>query len=68
MRRDRAERLRSLENARRRGLAWGVHAFTAWALTAPLLLAAIYLPLRPIFRRWATSGTSDRDRSTKPTP
>jgi hypothetical protein len=45
-----------------------VHAFTAWALTAPLLLAAIYLPLRPIFRRWATSGTSDRDRSTKPTP
>lgn len=46
----------------------GVHAFTAWALTAPLLLAAIYLPLRPIFRRWATSGTSDRDRSTKPTP
>jgi uncharacterized protein (DUF2062 family) len=46
----------------------GVHAFTAWALTAPLLLAAIYLPLRPIFRRWTTSGTSDRDRSTKPTP
>lgn len=46
----------------------GVHAFTAWALTAPLFLAAIYLPLRPIFRRWATSGTSDRDRSTKPTP
>lgn len=46
----------------------GLHAFTAWALTAPLLLAAIYLPLRPIFRRWATSGTSDRDRSTKPTP
>lgn len=46
----------------------GVHAFTAWALTAPLLMAAIYLPLRPVFRRWATSGTSDRDRSTKPTP
>ncbi len=46
----------------------GVHAFTAWALTAPLVLAAVYLPLRPVFRRWVTSGTSDRDRSTKPTP
>lgn len=46
----------------------GLHAFTAWALTAPLLMAAIYLPLRPVFRRWATSGTSGRDRYPDPTP
>jgi len=25
-------------------------------------MAAIYLPLRPVFRRWATSGTSGRNR------
>jgi uncharacterized protein (DUF2062 family) len=31
----------------------GVHAFTAWALTAPLLLAALYFSLRPVFRRLA---------------
>ena len=43
----------------------GWHAFTAWTLTAPLLLAAIYLPLRPIFRRWATS---DRNPSPNLTP
>ncbi len=30
----------------------GVHAFTAWALTAPLLLAAIYFSVRPLLRRW----------------
>ena len=46
----------------------GLHAFTAWALTAPLLMAAIYLPLRPVFRRWATSGASGRDRCPDPTP
>jgi uncharacterized protein (DUF2062 family) len=28
----------------------GVHAFTAWLLTAPLLVAALYFPLRPILR------------------
>jgi hypothetical protein len=28
----------------------GVHAFTAWFLTAPLLVAALYFPLRPILR------------------
>jgi uncharacterized protein (DUF2062 family) len=26
----------------------GVHAFSAWLLTAPLLAAAIYFPLRPV--------------------
>ena len=40
--RDRAERLRSLENARRRGLAWGVHAFTAsGAVVGAIALLAI---------------------------
>ncbi len=31
----------------------GLHAFTAWLLTAPLLVAAIYFPLRPILRHAA---------------
>lgn len=31
----------------------GVHAFTAWLLTAPMLTAAIYLPLRPLLQRAA---------------
>jgi uncharacterized protein (DUF2062 family) len=31
----------------------GVHAFTAWALTAPLLIAALYYGLRPTMRRLA---------------
>lgn len=31
----------------------GVHAFTAWILTAPLLLAAVYFPLRPVMERLA---------------
>jgi uncharacterized protein (DUF2062 family) len=31
----------------------GLHALTAWALTAPLLLAAVYFPLRPVMRRLA---------------
>lgn len=35
-----------------RKFSWaGVHAFTAWALTAPLLVAAIYFALRPVMRR-----------------
>jgi uncharacterized protein (DUF2062 family) len=32
----------------------GVHAFTAWILTAPILLAGIYYPLRPVIRRLAS--------------
>lgn len=31
----------------------GIHAFTAWALTAPFLLAVIYYPLRPVMQRLA---------------
>lgn len=30
----------------------GVHAFSAWAITSPLLVAMVYFALRPIFRRW----------------
>lgn len=32
----------------------GIHAFTAWLLTTPLLLVAIYYPLRPLLSRVAT--------------
>jgi len=37
---------------RRFGVAGG-HAFTAWLITAPLLFAAIYFPLRPLLHRLA---------------
>jgi uncharacterized protein (DUF2062 family) len=33
----------------------GIHAFTAWALTAPLLAGAVYYSLRPVFRRLASN-------------
>lgn len=32
----------------------GIHAFTAWALTSPLLLAAVYYFTRPALRRLAS--------------
>jgi uncharacterized protein (DUF2062 family) len=32
----------------------GIHAFTAWALTSPLLGAAVYFSLRPALRRLAS--------------
>jgi uncharacterized protein (DUF2062 family) len=31
----------------------GIHAFSAWALTAPVLAALIYYPVRPLLRRVA---------------
>lgn len=31
----------------------GIHALTAWIITAPLLLAVLYYPLRPVLRRLA---------------
>ncbi len=34
----------------------GVHAFTAWALTAPLAIAVIYFALRPTLRRLASKA------------
>jgi uncharacterized protein (DUF2062 family) len=37
-----------------RQFGWaGVHAFTAWLLSAPLLAAALYFPLRPLLQRTA---------------
>ena len=34
----------------------GVHAFTAWALTSPLLLASVYYLTRPALRRLASKS------------
>ena len=34
----------------------GVHAFTAWALTSPLLLAVVYYLTRPALRRLASKS------------
>jgi uncharacterized protein (DUF2062 family) len=34
----------------------GVHAFTAWALTSPLLIAVLYYALRPSLRRLASKA------------
>ncbi len=36
----------------------GVHAFTAWALTAPLLIVALYHGLRPALRRLASKSAA----------
>lgn len=43
----------------------GVHAFTAWALTTPFLIAAIYFAARPVMRRLATRATAGRLSSIK---
>lgn len=43
------------EFLRRFGWA-GVHAFTAWALSAPLLVAILTWLLRPVFRRMASAA------------
>ncbi|MCF3651225.1 DUF2062 domain-containing protein [Synoicihabitans lomoniglobus] len=37
----------------------GAHAFTAWLLTAPLLFAMVYYPLRPVIRRLARRTTGE---------
>jgi uncharacterized protein (DUF2062 family) len=31
----------------------GIHAFTAWLVTTPVLIALLYFPLRPVMRRLA---------------
>lgn len=36
----------------------GVHAFTAWALTTPLLTAALYYLLRPMLHRLASKSVA----------
>lgn len=33
----------------------GIHAFTAWALTAPALIATLYFGLRPLLRKAASA-------------
>jgi len=39
-----------------RRFGWaGIHAFTSWALTSPLLFVAIYYPVRPALRRLAST-------------
>ena len=40
----------------------GIHAFTAWSLSIPLLFALVYYPLRPVIAKLATS----RSRSVSP--
>ncbi len=35
----------------------GIHAFTAWAVTSPLLLAVVYFSSRPALRRLASRST-----------
>jgi len=35
----------------------GIHAFTAWLLTSPVLLAAVYYALRPALRRMASKAS-----------
>lgn len=42
-----------------RTFAWaGVHAFTSWALTAPILIAAVYFSVRPALRRLASKSNA----------
>ncbi len=31
----------------------GIHAFTAWLISAPIILAAVYYPLRPVLAKLA---------------
>jgi uncharacterized protein (DUF2062 family) len=31
----------------------GIHAFTAWLVSVPLILAAVYYPLRPVLAKFA---------------
>jgi uncharacterized protein (DUF2062 family) len=43
----------------------GVHAFTAWVVTAPLIIACLYFPLRPALRAASRRLTAGK---TPPTP
>lgn len=45
------------EFLRRFGWA-GIHAFTAWAVTSPLLIVLVYRLLRPALRRLASKSTA----------
>lgn len=42
-----------------RQFGWaGIHAFTAWALTMPLVIATLYYTLRPMLRRLAARSVN----------
>ncbi len=42
-----------------RAFGWaGIHAFTAWVLTAPALIATVYFSTRPALRRLASKSTA----------
>ena len=42
-----------------RSFGWaGIYALTAWALTTPVLIAAVYFALRPALRRLATKASA----------
>lgn len=56
-----------LDFLRKFGLA-GLHAFTAWALTAPLLWFAVYFLARPAIRRLARFLPSDAAPSPASAP
>jgi len=38
----------------------GLHAFTAWLVTVPFIVAGLYFPLRPVLRRLARMYPVDR--------
>lgn len=41
----------------------GLHALTAWALTAPLLLAVVYYSLRPMMRRFGRRASGAKSNT-----
>jgi len=42
-----------------RTFGWaGIHALTAWLVTAPVLIAVVYFAVRPALRRWASKTTA----------
>ncbi len=46
-----------------RHFGWtGVHAATAWLLSAPFIVAVLYFPLRPLMRRLASPGVRRQAR------
>lgn len=51
-----------------RRFGWtGVHAATAWAISVPVILAAIYFPLRIVMRRVARCGSGSDEAEKSPT-
>jgi len=42
----------------------GIHAFTAWALTAPIVFGLVYFPLRPVIDRLAQLKSSPTEATS----